>query len=132
MSLRRGFRAPALIGLCSALACSNSHDDGHACTDLYAYVTAVPIDSVGTLVPGPFTITDSVVRTGAVFDIDQVGLPGQLTVFNDSHMAAVSASGDNVVVLGRGGGGIFRAAYVFSGGSCHIAKVSGPDTVVVH
>ena len=118
----------------AAVACGNDGGNQQVCTDLFAYITTIAVDSAGQPVPGPFTVRDSVQRTGAVFTIAGVGLdtPGLVTVFSDTQLDAVRQSGDAVTMTGSGSGKSFGAVFSFGSDGCHVRRIAGPDTVVAH
>ncbi|MES1259436.1 MAG: hypothetical protein ABUL71_02490 [Gemmatimonadota bacterium] len=113
------------------LACSST-GGGTVCTDLFAFLTVVPIDAGGAPVAGPFVVTDTVQRTGAVLTVAQQGYPvGSATIFSDSYRSAIREAGDSVRVTGVATGGSFHATFLIGTDGCHIRKLSGSDTVVV-
>ena len=79
-------------------------------------------------------ITDSVLRTHERFAIPQSfngWSPGTFQVFDDSFSGRIRESGDAVRVTGSNHILSFSADFVFGvPDGCHVAKLSGPDTVV--
>ena len=102
------------------------------CTALFAYVTAVAVDTDANPVSG-LAITDTVVRTGHGFAVPQdVAFPtGTVDLFSDNFIGEVRKSGDAVRVTGTAGGKGFSASYTLGSDGCHVRKIAGPDTVVV-
>jgi hypothetical protein len=118
----------------SMVASCGSDGGGQACTDLFAFITATAINGSGQPVSN-LAIRDSVIRTATGFDISQEGTlnsAGTIVVFSDSYLANVRESGEPVLVSGTGAGLGFAAGYQFGTDGCHVRKISGPDTVVVH
>jgi len=116
------------------VASCGSDGGGQACTDLFAFITATAINGSGQPVSN-LAIRDSVIRTATGFDIGQEGIlntAGTIVVFSDNYLANVRESGDPVQVSGTGAGQVFAAGYQFGTDGCHVRKISGPDTVVVH
>lgn len=125
----------------SAAACASSPSPGRVCTDLFAYVTAVVVDSAGHPVNG-LSIRDSVLRTRQAFDVTDQSLgivtPGSYVIFSDNELRQVRGSGDSVLVTGTnegaepgiGAGSGFSAMYMLGSDGCHVRKVGGADTVV--
>ena len=128
-------RHAAAVGLLSvALAgCSSTPSGPYLCTDIYAYLTAIAVDTAGQPVSG-LTIRDSVPRTGAAWDETQQPVlgAGSVVIFSDGDQQRVSRTRtEPVTVSGHGTAGSFSASYVFDATGCHVEKVSGPDSVVV-
>lgn len=124
--------AAACIATVVSTACS-SPDGGLVCTASFAFVTAIAIDSAGAPVDG-LVVSDSVLRTGMRFDIGQlngVGTPGTIVIWDDTHLTSVRRSGDSVRVTGAATARGFLATWQFGSDGCHVRKLSGPDTVVV-
>ena len=120
-----------ILGAASFGAC-DSGAGGQACTAIFAYVTATVVDESGqpVLVAG---VRDSVLRTGAAFDVAQYGFlnaAGTAVVFSDGNIGAVRQSGDSVRATGTAAGKSFSATYRFGSDGCHITRIAGPDTVV--
>ena len=113
-------------------ACGSQSGGGRVCTDLFAFITAIAVDTSGKPVTG-LAVSDTVTRTGHGFDVAQqaYGPDGTVTIFSDSNLGDVRESGDAVRVTGIVGAARFAADYVFGSDGCHVRKVSGPDTVVV-
>ncbi len=112
---------------------SCSSNNGQVCTANFASVTATAVDASGQPVSN-LAITDTVVRTGDGFDVQQNGFfnaAGVLVVFSDNYIGHVRGSGDSVRVTGTGAAKSFTATYQFGTDGCHVRKISGPDTVVV-
>lgn len=115
------------------VSCRSDGDGGQVCTAIFAYVTATAVDGSGQPVSN-LAISDTVVRAGAGFDVQQNGYfnaAGIIVVFSDSYAANVRESGDSVRVTGTGAGKGFSVMYQFGTDGCHVRKISGPDTVVV-
>ena len=102
------------------------------CTALFAYVTAVAVDTDASPISG-VAITDTVVRTGDGFAVPQDNAfpAGTVEVFSDNFIGEVRKSGDAVRVTGIAGGKGFSASYTFGSDGCHVLKLAGPDTEVV-
>ena len=125
----------ALLPVVAALAACNSDATGRlkVCTTLFAMIPVVVIDAQGAPLAG-ITITDSVLRTHERFAIPQSfngWSPGTFHIFDDSFSGRIRASGDAVRVTGSNGILAFSADFVFGvPDGCHVARLSGPDTVV--
>ncbi len=134
MSLRR--TRLALLPLVAVLAACSSDATGglKVCTTLFAMIPVVVVDAKGAPLVS-IAITDSVLRTHERFAIPQSfngWSPGTFHVFDDSFSGRIRESGDAVRVTGTNGILSFTADFVFGvPDGCHVAKVSGPDTVVV-
>jgi hypothetical protein len=133
MSLRRTLLA--LLPLVAALAACNSDSTGglKGCTTLFAMIPVVVVDAQGAPLAS-IAITDSVLRTHERFVVPQSfnGWPaGTFHVFDDSFSDRIRGSGDAVRVTGTNGTLAFAADFVFGvPDGCHVARISGPDTVV--
>lgn len=114
------------------LAACNS-ESPKVCTALFALVPITVVDGGGTPLTG-MTITDSILRTHERFVVPQSeGLypPGTYHVMTDAFLGRFRESGDPVRVTGTNGSFAFAADFVFGApDGCHVAKLSGPDTVV--
>ncbi len=125
--------ATAAASVVLGAGCASPTGPGRVCTALYAYLTAVVVDTAGHPVTG-LAIHDSVPRTGLAWDEAQEPFPGSgaAVIFADADQQKVSRTRtEPVMVSGHGTGGSFSASYVFDATGCHVGKVSGPDTVVV-
>ena len=132
MSLRRTLLA--LLPVAGALAACNADSTGSlkVCTTLFAMIPVVVVDSQGAPLVS-IAITDSVLRTHERFAIPQhQGWPaGTFHVFDDSFSGRIRETDDAVRVTGTTGTISFVADFVFGvPDGCHVAKVSGPDTVI--
>ncbi|MEO7355662.1 MAG: hypothetical protein ABIZ70_15045 [Gemmatimonadales bacterium] len=95
-------------------------------------VQVVAVTAAGVPVSG-LTIRDTVVRTRHGFDVEQgsgLGVGGYL-VFSDSYRRELGGKREAVRVTGSDGARGFSADFVLEADACHIAKGSGPDTVIV-
>lgn len=121
--------AAALAASLLLSACS----ENRACTELFAIVQVVAVTATNEPVAG-LTIRDSLVRTGHTFVVDQWpgAPPGTYQIFNDNYGRELSRDVETVRVIGSDGTRGFSANFVFEAGECHVAKRSGPDTVIVH
>ncbi len=105
--------------------------EGFACTAIYVTVgvtvlteSGAPADSV------EITVTNR--RTGTRYEIgDDFSGRGYYTIFTDRYYNQISSKGEPIRVTGRKGTLGFVADYQIAGGDCHIAKLAGPDTVVI-
>lgn len=131
MLLRRSLFA--FLPVAGALAACNADFGGKVCTTMFAMIPVVVVNAQGTPLTG-VSITDSVLRTHERFAVPQSfngWAPGTFHVFDDGLMSKVRESGDMVRVTGTSGELYFAADFVFGApGGCHVAKLSGPDTVV--
>jgi hypothetical protein len=133
MSRRRTLLA--LLPVVASLAACNADVTGRPkiCTTLFAIIPVVVVDARGAPVAG-ITVTDSVLRTHERFAIPQSfngWSPGTFNIFDDSFSGRIRESGDAVRVTGSNGILSFAADFVFGvPDGCHVAKISGPDTVV--
>ncbi len=100
---------------------------------IFAMIPVVVVDAQGAPLAN-VAITDSVLRTHERFAIPQSfngWTPGAFQVFDDSFSGRIREGGDAVRVTGTNGTLTFAADFVFGmPDGCHVAKVSGPDTVV--
>ncbi len=138
MTLRTALSGTAAGIACAAgallAACSSDSTGGRVCTDLFAYISVITVDSAGHPLDAPLAVRDSVPRNGVAFDEAQQPFPGvdAITIFSDADQHKVSNTHtEPVTVRGTGTAGSFTADYVFDATGCHVEKVSGPDTVVV-
>lgn len=131
MLLRRSLFA--VLSVAGVLAACNDHPTGKICTASFALIPVVVVNAQGAPLTG-ISITDSVLRTHERFAIPQSfngWSPGTFHVFDDTFIGKVRESGDAVRVTGTNGVLSFAADYVFGApDGCHVAKLSGPDTVV--
>jgi len=128
----RSISGAGLLFLLVTLSSCSWTDGGNVCTDLFAFLTVVPVDANSLLVAGPFTVTDTVSRSGESLSIAQQGFPaGSATIFSDSYRSSVRETGDSIRVTGVSAGKAFHATFLIGTDGCHIRKLSGPDTVVV-
>ncbi len=99
-------------------------------------------DSVRFLVVGPngspesgLTIFVQQLRTGDLFDVDQpLSFEGRYDAVNDSFRPRLLASGDTLLVLGGKGQRQFATKFVVGVDvpcSCHVYKITGPDSVLL-
>jgi len=120
-----------LVLLAGAAGCTDQMP-GQVCTALFAYIQVAVQSKTGQPIQG-LSISDSVLRTGAVFTVPQSGVPnapGSYVVLDDNFRNQLRTSGDSVRVTGYEGGEVFSTLYVFDvPDGCHVQKVSGPDTV---
>jgi len=130
-------RAPAPILVLSVTllgACSSTNEA--VCTALFATITVAAHDTAGHPVQGPLEIVDTIRRTGQAIVMSQdysgIGTGGSYAIFDDNQLKKILPGGDSVRVSGAGAAGRFSADYVFGAPDrCHVAKLSGPDTVLV-
>lgn len=131
MLLRR--RLFAVLPVAGILAACNDLSTGRICTTSFALIPVVVVDALGAPLAS-ISITDSVLRTHERFAVPQSfngWSAGTFHVFDDSFIAKVRGSGDSVRVTGSTGTLSFGADFVFGApDGCHVAKLSGPDTVV--
>ncbi len=129
------FRRPLLVLplVAGFLAACNDHPTQKVCTTLFALIPVVVIDAQGAPVTG-ITITDSVLRTHERLAIPQSfdgWSPGTFHVFDDSFSGRIRETGDAVRVTGTNDTLSFIADFIFGvPDGCHVARLSGPDTVV--
>lgn len=124
----RDLKFAAWATLCLLAACN----DGDLCTTDFAMVQVTAVTAAGEPVAG-LTIRDSLTRTGHAFDVTQMSGTrlGDYQVFTDGHRRELPREIEAVRVTGTDGARGFSADFVFRADGCHIAKVRGPDTVVV-
>lgn len=131
MWLRRSLFA--FLPVAAGLAACSDHPTQKVCTTLFAMIPVVVVDAQGAPLTG-ISITDSVLRTHERFAIPQSfngWSPGTFHVFDDSFSGRIREGGDAVRAMGTNGTLSFVADYVFGvPDGCHVAKLSGPDTVV--
>ena len=104
------------------------------CTAEFVSIRFLVVDDSGSPLPG-VEVEVRVQRTGELLDISQTqASQGILAVANDSHVSKLRAGGDRITVQGSLGARSFSEVFEvnFPGEcQCHIAKVAGPDTVIV-
>jgi hypothetical protein len=131
MLLRRSLLA--VLPVAGVLAACNDHPTQKVCTTLFALIPVVVVNAQGAPLAS-ISITDSVLRTHERFAVPQSfnsWSAGTFHVFDDSFGDKVRESGDAVRVTGTNGTLSFSADFVFGvPDGCHVAKLSGPDTVV--
>ena len=103
------------------------------CTTLFAIVPLTVVDTSGAPV-STLSIVDTVSRTHQGFTNMQSPNPaGWYDVFDDGDRGFIRPTGETIKVYGsQGATPKFSATFVVAAGDCHVTKVSGPDTVVVH
>ena len=110
-------------------ACSDPAAPVDRCTQQFNLFTVTVLDTAGE----PAANVEIMVRRvedGAVLVNDFVlPTPGVYVILTDNNLDDVSESGTAVVVIGTLGDAGFTEAYVFNRDSCHVWKLSGPDTV---
>ena len=107
------------------------HDD-IACTLEFRFYTVRIVDTEGQPVNG-LTTTITNTRTGDALDVAddaQAMDDGIYTVITDGQVSALSEQGDPIAFHAEGQGLTADAAFVFAGGPCHVAKLSGPEEIV--
>jgi hypothetical protein len=128
------FGAGVVLSLTLAVAGCHSNGSENVCTALYATIGVSVIDSAGLAVGSlsGITVQDSILRTGQVITIAQLGFPTtSATIFTDGNIASVLPAGDSVVVVGTLGSRSFRSGYRFGSDGCHVSRIAGPDVVVL-
>jgi len=123
----------AVLPVAGVLAACSPFSNGKVCTEMFALIPVVVVNAQGAPLTG-IAITDSVLRTHERFAVPQSfngWSPGTFHVFDDSFIGKIRESGDAVRVTGTNGTLGFAADFVFGvPDGCHVAKLSGPDTVV--
>lgn len=131
MLLRRSLFA--CLPVAGVLAACNADLGGRICTTSFALIPVVVVNAEGAPLTG-ISITDSVLRTHERFTVPQSfngWSPGTFHVFDDNFLTKVRENGDSVRVTGTNGTLSFTADFVFGApDGCHVARLSGPDTVV--
>ena len=112
-----------------------------ACSTVFAQVLITVVDAQGLPVSG-VTIQVTMTRTGQVLDsrgLLQGAEPGRYAIFSDAFKRLVAADnrdvGEEIRVVGSLKDPIFDETFrvgVPGECRCHVAKVSGADTVKVH
>ena len=121
-----------------AAASSGCGTDPVFCTDETVALTAVIVNGTGqpiTLI----SVTDTVVRNGAVLDISAShpagGLPAdgasQIVVFSDDFMETILPPSELVAVAVSAGTQSVSARFEFGTDGCHVRRVAGPDTLEI-
>jgi len=110
------------------------------CTTQFVQVAITVLDAQGLPVSG-LTIKVTMPRTGQILDpsrLSQGSEPGRYVIFNDAFKNLVAPenreSGEEIRVVGSLKDPIFDETYRIGAPGechCHVAKVSGPDTVRV-
>ena len=111
------------------------------CTEEFVQVSTTVVDEQGLPVTG-ITIQVTMTRTGRVLDSSRLlqgPEPGRYAIFNDAFKGLVAPenrdAGEEIRVVGSLKAPIFDETFrvgVPGECRCHVAKVSGPDTVTVH
>lgn len=116
------------------ISCSEKLDcEDMVCTKEFRMITVTFVDGNGNpqIVKG-FTSVNK--RTGEVLNPNNdSGIQGLYVVASDSDLLKLSEKGDNVLVsaIDSKTNVKLQVEYLISGGvcSCHVTKISGPDTV---
>ena len=121
------------LGLCCLTACDTAFDCD--CTREFAAVTFQVVNDDGQLEPG-VEVTITLERTGEILALDQPGADlGFLLVITDSQKSLIHPFfGDVIKVEGVREEEGFEVVFVVEVDECrcHVHKVSGPDTAVIH
>jgi predicted membrane-bound mannosyltransferase len=126
--------AVVLFSACTKTQQKNSACGTQVCTALFATVGVHFTDKQGSpMVIQDYTVfnvsSNKLIFSGAP-NVDLV--PGYYVVASDSNIKDFSSNGDNVKVSATdpATGQIKTVDFKISGGcNCHVAKISGPDTV---
>lgn len=110
-------------------------EDSVACTAEFRTIIATVIDTAGS--PSPSARLTSVLkRTGETLGPTSLILtpPGVYILVDDGSREKIRNSGDSVRVTAVAGTGPTTTAMYFIDvpGGCHVNKVAGPDTLIVH
>ncbi len=120
-----------LLVLTLALGSCSSAASTQVCTALFAFISAVAVDSAASPVAG-LIVTDTIPRTGVTFAVQQENYPaGAVTIFSDAQLPLIRRPGDTVHVTGIAESKAFHASYLIGSDGCHVSKLAGPDTVTV-
>jgi hypothetical protein len=122
-----------LLPLFLVAACDDDEEQV-ACTEEFRTATVFVVDE------GERPVTDAIVqtflvRTGELVPVTSILdlMPGSYLILDDGATSLIPSGTEEFrVTVTRGGGAPIEALYVFEAPQgCHIAKVSGPDTLVV-
>ena len=115
----------ALAGACE--------DEGVVCTEEFRMITPVVVDSTGAPV-GDYSGRSVLRATGDTLHEVHEGSVGPqgFVVADDLDLDKLHALGGTVdVTLGRAAGDSATGTYVIDAKVCHVALVSGPDTLML-
>ena len=122
----------ALLALGCLAGCGER--TGTVCTESFASASAFVVDSLGAPA-GTAVITSVLLRTGDTLAITSLidHVPGAYTIVDDASVHLIRTTGDSILVRAVQGAATAEAIFVFDApGGCHINRVSGPDTLVLH
>jgi hypothetical protein len=110
-------------------------EDPVVCTAEFRTITVTVIDTAGSPSPN-VTLTSVLKRTGETLGPTSLILtpPGIYILVDDGAREKIRNAGDSVRVTAVNGTGPTTAAMYFIDvpGGCHVNKVAGPDTLIVH
>jgi len=125
-------RGWSLLPLLLIAACDD--DEQVVCTEEFRTATVFVVDARDRPVTDALVQT-YLVRTGELVPVTSILdlIPGSYLILDDGATSLIPSGTEEFrVTVTRGGGVPLEALYVFEAPQgCHIAKVSGPDTLVV-
>lgn len=104
------------------------------CTMVFATATVTVVDSLSVAAPTA-TITTTLLRTGETLTPTTIMdfVTGVYAILDDGAVPKLHTSGDSIRVRAVQGKASVESVYQFDvPGGCHIQKISGPDTLVLH
>jgi len=123
-----------MLSLLVMTSCRSQSPDNCLCTTQHVSVTFAVVDDAGTPVPD-VTLESHVPRTGESLQVEQDrAREGTYIVATDSNLKQIRHSGETIEVKGTWGQRSFSEVFVVNAPGecvCHIAKVSGPETVML-
>jgi hypothetical protein len=127
-------RAVALVALVHAFAACDLFDDQVLCSQEDVSIWFRVVDSAGAPIDS-LAITVTNVRTDEIYKVEQpyTDERGDYVALDDSFKGKVRSYGDPILVHGEQGAYRFEAAFIIglSEHGCHVAKLAGPETVVI-
>jgi hypothetical protein len=128
-------RAPkSLLLVAAALLTACDQQSPTVCTTLFAVATVTVVDSL--LAPATSaTLTTTLLRTGETLTPTTIMdfTPGVYPILDDGAIARLRTSGDSIRVQAVQSAAAAEAVYrVDVPGGCHVQRVGGPDTLILH
>jgi len=124
-----------LFALLAIGGCRSQAPADCVCTTVHAMITFAVVDDTNTPMPG-FAVQSRIQRTNELLQVKQdLADQGIYVVATDSNLSQIRPSGETLLVEGTLGQTTFSGTIVVNAPGteciCHIAKVSGPDTVMI-
>lgn len=129
---RQLLRGLPLLATAALLGCDQQSEA--VCTALFAVATVTVVDSTAAPAAAA-TVTSTLIRTGETLTPTTVMdfVTGVYPILDDGAVPKLQSAGDSIRVHAAQGSATAEAIYRFTvPGGCHIERVSGPDTLVLH